>query len=62
MVEGLNGAPEESMVVDRPSMQAAGVTFHQQDPYILKVKKVDFMAFIAMVLMALPRWREGPGR
>jgi hypothetical protein len=28
-VEGLNGAPEESMVVDRPSLQAAGVAFHQ---------------------------------
>ena len=26
-VEGLNGAPEESMVVDRPTLQAAGVAF-----------------------------------
>lgn len=33
-VEGLNGAPEESMVVDRPTLQAAGVAFHQQDPDI----------------------------
>ena len=28
----------------------AGVAFHQQDPDILKVKKVDFVAFIAMVI------------
>ena len=49
-VEGLIGAPEESMVLHRPSLQAAGVAFHQQDPDILKVKKVDFVAFIAMVI------------
>ena len=38
------------MVLDRPSPQAAGVVFYQQDPDILKVKKVDFVAFIAMVI------------
>ena len=49
-VEGSNGVPEESMVVDRPTLQVAGVAFHQQDTDILKVKKVDFVAFIAMVI------------
>lgn len=38
-VEGLNGAPEESMVVDRPTLQDAGVAFHQQDPDISMVRK-----------------------
>jgi hypothetical protein len=38
------------MVVDRSSLQSAGVNFHQQDPDILKVKKVEFVAFIAMVI------------
>jgi hypothetical protein len=41
-VEGLNGAPEESIVVDRPTLQFAWVAFHQQVLDILKVKKVDF--------------------
>ena len=49
-VEGLNGASKESMVVDWPTLQDAGVSFHQQDPDILKVKKVDFVAFIAVVI------------
>jgi hypothetical protein len=51
-VGGLNGALEESMVVDRPSLQAAAVAFHHQDPDILMVKKVDFVAFIHMVINA----------
>ena len=48
--ESLNGAPEKSIVVDRPTLQAAGVAFHQQDPDTLKVKKVDFVAFKSMVI------------
>lgn len=48
-VEGLSG-PEEFMVVDRASLQAAGVASHQKDPEMLHVKKVDFVAFIAMVV------------
>ena len=38
------------MVVDKPSLQTAGVVFHQQDPDISKVKKVDIVTFIAMVI------------
>lgn len=37
-VEVLNGAPEESMMADRPSLKAAGVVVQQQDPDMLKVK------------------------
>ena len=47
-VGSLNGAPEESMVVDRPTLQAAGIAFHQQDPDILKVWTL--LHFIAMVI------------
>ena len=50
MVESLNGAPEESMVLNRPTLRAAGVAFHQQDPDILKLKKEDIVAFIAIVI------------
>ena len=37
-VEVLNGAPEESMMVDRSSLKAAGVVVQQQDPDMFKVK------------------------
>jgi hypothetical protein len=54
-VAGWNGAHEESMVVDMPSLQAAGVAFHQQDPAISKVKKVEFVTFIAMVINSIAK-------
>lgn len=38
------------MVVDRHSLKAAGVAVQRQNPDMLKVQKVDFVAFIAMVI------------
>lgn len=41
----LNGSPEEFMVVDSLSLKAAGASFHEEDPDILKVKKVAFYSY-----------------
>ena len=49
-VKGLNVAPKESMVGDWASLKAAGVVVQQQDPDMLKFKKVGFVAIIAMVI------------
>ena len=58
-VEGLNEEPEEFMMVDRPTLQAAEVAFHQQDPNILKVLNLRWTLWPLLLwyLMALPRWR-----
>ena len=37
-------------MVYKPSLLAAGVDFHQKDPDFLKVKKVNFVVFMAMVI------------
>lgn len=49
--------PEESMVVDRPSLQVAGMASHQQDPEILHVK-----VFMAMVVNVTANLEKRPGR
>lgn len=42
MVEGMNDSYKDSMELDRHSLQAAELASHQQEPEILRVKKVDF--------------------
>lgn len=42
-VEGTNGPPEDFIVLDRLSLQAAELISHQQEPEILCVKKVGFV-------------------
>lgn len=37
-------------MVDRPALQPAESSYHQQDPEIIIVKKMDFVTFRAMVI------------
>ena len=44
-VKGSNGAPEESMVLNRPSLKAAGFAVQQQYPNMLKLRRWTMWSF-----------------